>query len=497
MTGGDAAWRPPRVRTLVGLAAASLALGALFRLVPAIDLWVSDLFYAPGRGFFLGHDGLPVAVYRAVNVLQIVAIAGLIAVGLVWAWRRRPPLGLSSRAIVMVAGTLAIGSGLLVNAVFKDHWGRARPAQVERYGGTLAFTPPAVIARQCGRNCSFPAGHPALIFAGFGLALALAGRRRRRRAVVAVAALGAAVGLGRIVQGAHFLSDVLFSGLLCYAVAAALAHAVARWPVPHAIDARALRARAAAAWRGAVDAAGAGGRATIEAARASPLWTTSLAVLAVIAVSVAAVDQPLALWLKGFDATPPVDVLRSITWLGRAPGWLVMFGLVAAGLWWASRAAWNAAGRARLERAALQAGFLFAAVALPSLVSSLAKAVLGRARPRLFFWDGDYGFAPLSLGASHNSMPSGHAIVAAGLATGVALLWPRLWPVSLVFALTIAVSRVAITVHYLGDVVAGLWLGAFTVLGLAMLSRHWGLDIVAVRFDRRGRPRRAAASDRH
>ncbi|MEQ8700904.1 MAG: phosphatase PAP2 family protein, partial [Bauldia litoralis] len=249
--GGDG-WRPPRAGTLIGAGAAMLALGALFRLLPWLDLWVSDLFHVTGQGFVLRDGWLPVLLYRAVNWLQIVAVAALVLIGAVWLWRRSPPFGLNPRATLLFAGTLAIGSGLLVNAVFKDQWGRARPAQIERYGGPLAFTPPALMADQCERNCSFTAGHPALIFAGFGFALGLAGARRRR-AVIAVAAVGGVVGLGRVVQGGHFLSDVLFSGLICFAVAAALAMllpgAMARWPGRAkfgAAEAAALRSGAAA-----------------------------------------------------------------------------------------------------------------------------------------------------------------------------------------------------------------------------------------------------------
>lgn len=343
-----------------------------------------------------------------------------------------------------------------------------------------------------------PGGHPALIFAGFGLALALAGRRRRRRAILAVAGLGAAVGLGRVVQGAHFSSDVVFSGLICYGVAALLALALARWPARWrlgSVDMAALRSGAAERVNAAGVAAARGGRAVVDAARGAPLWAITLAAFALIAVSVAAIDQPLALWLKRYDASGVTEFLRAVTVFGRAPGWLLLFGVTGLGLWWASRSAWNAAGRARLERWAAKAGFLFAAVTAPALVGVVAKAVLGRARPRLFFYDGEFGFAPLSFGINHNSMPSGHAIVAGGLAAGLALLWPRLWPVWLLYALTIAASRLAVTAHYLGDVVAGLWLGAFTVLALATLAQRRGFDIVAVRIDAQGRLRRASAAE--
>src|SRR6202007_2501046 len=109
------------------------------------------------------------------------------------------------------------GPGLVTNAILKDHWGRARPTQITEFGGTKAFTPALVPARQCERNCSFVAGHPALGFylVSFGFLVP----PPRRRVVEAIAiATGALFGAARIAQGGHFLSDVVFSGLVVYAV---------------------------------------------------------------------------------------------------------------------------------------------------------------------------------------------------------------------------------------------------------------------------------------
>ncbi|MCK5489778.1 MAG: phosphatase PAP2 family protein, partial [Gemmatimonadetes bacterium] len=47
--------------------------------------------------------------------------------------------------------------------------------------------------------------------------------RRRNRIFVAAAALGLVAGFGRIVQGGHFLSDVVFSGIAVFAVVWVLA----------------------------------------------------------------------------------------------------------------------------------------------------------------------------------------------------------------------------------------------------------------------------------
>jgi lipid A 4'-phosphatase len=137
---------------------------------------------------------------------------------------------LSIRAIIFLLATLAVGPGLVVNAVFKDHWGRARPRDVAEYGGTREFTPAFVVSDECDANCSFVSGHASIPFAF--AALGLVWRRRRRLIYGGAAVFGGLVGLGRIAQGAHFLSDVIFSGILVFAVAYLLARYVFRLAGP-------------------------------------------------------------------------------------------------------------------------------------------------------------------------------------------------------------------------------------------------------------------------
>jgi undecaprenyl-diphosphatase len=57
------------------------------------------------------------------------------------------------------------------------------------------------------------------------------------------------------------------------------------------------------------------------------------------------------------------------------------------------------------------------------------------------------------------SFPSGHAAAATAVAATVSLAHPLLAPLLLGLAATVAVSRVALRVHYTGDVVAGVLLG--------------------------------------
>jgi lipid A 4'-phosphatase len=199
----------------------AIAVGLLLVLVPGIDLVVAGWFYTPGRGF--AWDGAPLAeaIHEAVQlVVRTAGVLLLVAVG--WTWLRQCRLlGLDARRWTFLFLALAIGPGLVANAVLKDHWGRARPRQVEAFGGGAAFTPPLIPAGECRRNCSFVAGDPTVGFVVHSVGYVVPARRRRRVFWGAMA-LGGALGLLRIGMGGHFFSDVVFAAAVVLLVSAGL-----------------------------------------------------------------------------------------------------------------------------------------------------------------------------------------------------------------------------------------------------------------------------------
>jgi lipid A 4'-phosphatase len=193
-------------------AAGAIALAALI-VFPAPDLAVSSWFYEPGSGFPLA--GLPLFqfVMRALPDLAIGATILAVLLGLA-AWASgRVWAGVTPRIALFLGSSLAIGPGLLVNTLLKDHWGRARPHQILDFGGTAHFSPAVLLSDQCARNCAFPSGHAALGFWLIAFA-AVVPERGRMPTFVAAMAIGVLVGMMRIAQGAHFLSDVIAAALL-------------------------------------------------------------------------------------------------------------------------------------------------------------------------------------------------------------------------------------------------------------------------------------------
>ena len=200
------------------LLAVAIVAAAAFTIFPDIDLWMSGLFYRPDSGFHLKDSWWAVAIYDSIPIIAITVGVGSLLALIYNLVRKRQAGTLSNRFLLFVLAALAVGPGLVVNAGFKDNWGRARPRDVTEFAGDRQFTPALQPTDQCDRNCSFVAGHPSVVYWLAALGFAVAAGRRRNRIFFAAAAFGLVAGFGRIVQGGHFLSDVIFSGLAVFAV---------------------------------------------------------------------------------------------------------------------------------------------------------------------------------------------------------------------------------------------------------------------------------------
>jgi len=202
---------PPRAASAFLLFSGALAL--LFVLVPGIDLAFSGLFFEVGAGFTQNGAVWERVLYESIDWIvgaTVVGSVGVLVVGLF----RPGPIGRRGRVAALLLIVIALGPGLVVNGILKEHWGRARPRDVTEFGGDRRFTPAFVISDQCERNCSFTAGHPSAGFALAALGYAYVSRRRRWQVFAAATGFGLLVGLARVAAGGHFLSDVLFSGII-------------------------------------------------------------------------------------------------------------------------------------------------------------------------------------------------------------------------------------------------------------------------------------------
>lgn len=208
-----------RHRERWALALTGLMLVALFESMPMLDLWVAMQAHA-GMGLFPASDLLWVqTLYRGTPWVGRAMFLCSGVVLLLACWRRLRPARWRWRRAAAVHLVLLVGLGLVVHAVFKEHWGRPRPYELQVFAGTQSYVPALRPVGSCRGNCSFVSGHAATGFALLSMGMFSARARRRRWFGVALCS-GLLIGAGRVLQGGHFVSDVLFAGWLMWAVTA-------------------------------------------------------------------------------------------------------------------------------------------------------------------------------------------------------------------------------------------------------------------------------------
>jgi len=92
------------------------------------------------------------------------------------------------------------------------------------------------------------------------------------------------------------------------------------------------------------------------------------------------------------------------------------------------------------------------------------KYLLARYRPVMLFDHDLYGLHFFSADWNINSTPSDHTIRAFSIFTALALYYRRLAVLFIAVAVLVGLSRIAVTAHYLSDVIFGAYIGIFTSL---------------------------------
>lgn len=216
-----------RTRTiLAGFLLSSVLLVALADL----DIRISRMFF--DHGFFLAGQQWSKWLHDSVRGVIVVSMAAVSGICVYSQLAKRDLWGIDGRKITYLFLVLVLGAGLIVNVALKDHFGRARPRDIEEFGGSEQFTPAFIVTDACDRNCSFSSGDSAGAF--FTLAFILVSRRKR---VVSMASVGfgVLVSASRIATGAHFFSDTVVSFFVMLLVADALYHHMFR-PLPEPVE---------------------------------------------------------------------------------------------------------------------------------------------------------------------------------------------------------------------------------------------------------------------
>lgn len=193
-----------------------LTAGTLLLEAVDADIRTSSLFYDPGKGGWFLDSANPWTflydhAHKPAYLLGTAAAAVFLA-----GWIHRGLTTFRKESLFLLL-FLAIGPGLVIDSGFKNHWGRPRPKEIVQFGGEAAYRPFWKFGTG-ERNSSFPSGHASMGF--YLIAPYFFLRRRNNRLAFYILggglAAGCLFGAARIIQGKHFLSDVIWSGGMIY-----------------------------------------------------------------------------------------------------------------------------------------------------------------------------------------------------------------------------------------------------------------------------------------
>ena len=186
----------------------------LLTVGPTFDIFSSGLFYLGKSKFYLQSYSLITVVFREIT-LPIIGVYVLIL----------PVLSMflpikklffnytfSIKEIIYIWLAFVGSLGIFINLVLKTFWGRARPNDILQLGGKESFSPWYKYSDACVSNCSFVSGDAAV---GFSLVILYLVTNNIKYAYFSIF-FGISIGLVRIVEGGHFLSDIVFSGLVVF-----------------------------------------------------------------------------------------------------------------------------------------------------------------------------------------------------------------------------------------------------------------------------------------
>ena len=191
--------------------ALGLALGILFAAYPLLDVEIADWFFDHEAGKF------PLSIDYELNLVRQFAnwVPFLLLLPPLFAVLRKLvfPNAPVSMVLVVLIGSFLIGPGLTSNLLLKENWGRPRPNSVQQFAGSAPFEPWWRPSDACKRNCSFVSGEASQAFWTIAPA-SLAPPQVRPLALGGALIFGTAVGSLRVVFGRHFVSDIVFVGVI-------------------------------------------------------------------------------------------------------------------------------------------------------------------------------------------------------------------------------------------------------------------------------------------
>jgi len=182
-----------------------------------IDIAFEQRFYSPEKGWYLAKNNPWRFLYHNGNTpALLISVVALIVFAVSFFYRK---LLLYRKIALFLVLLMIIGPGIVVNKILKDHWGRPRPKQIENFDGELKYLP-VLYKGNAGKGKSFPSGHASMGFYLFAPFFCMRKNAKKSALICLFIGIvyGLLMGLGRMIQGGHFASDVIWAGGLIYLI---------------------------------------------------------------------------------------------------------------------------------------------------------------------------------------------------------------------------------------------------------------------------------------
>ena len=188
----------------------------VFFIFPSLDITVSGLFFLNNGVFIAAEHMWFIYLIRKIILPMGVLLTFFIPISAILKYiiYKEHLLKIPVRDWVYLLSCLLLGTGFIVNTLFKNIWGRARPNDTEIFGGDQPFTIPWLNVDFCNSNCSFVSGDVSF----FTLSLAILIIIKKPSWNIYAYILILIISILRIIEGDHFLSDTLMSYFITYLI---------------------------------------------------------------------------------------------------------------------------------------------------------------------------------------------------------------------------------------------------------------------------------------
>ena len=194
----------------------TLLISIIFFFFPNLDITFSGLFFSNDNQFIASEKTWFIYFVRKM-LLPLMALLSFfipLAAMIKYLLYKDKILNICVRDWVYFFSCLILGTVIIVNAIFKNLWGRARPNDTIIFGGDQPFSIPWLNVEYCETNCSFVSGDVSF----FTLTLALLIIFNKTSWNIYAYIVIVVVSFLRMMEGDHFLSDTVMSFIITYLV---------------------------------------------------------------------------------------------------------------------------------------------------------------------------------------------------------------------------------------------------------------------------------------